>query len=126
MIIRKAVPADSKAIKSLIALYPQHLLQKFIPRISDFFVAEIDGQVVGCCALEVYSKRLAEVRSLSVKKSHQGQGAAKRLIKAVLKEARKRKVVEVLTITGAVSLFERQGFRTFNKEKIALFKVFKY
>ena len=79
--------------------------------------------MVGCCALEIYSTRLAEIRSLAVAKDHQGMGIATSLIKECLQEAKKKKVYEVLGITGAVSLFEKNGFRTFNKEKYALLKI---
>lgn len=123
VIVRPATDQDRQAIRRLVSLYPQQLLQTLTPKTLDFFVAEDRGEVVGCCALEVYSKRLAEVRSLAVEKKYQSQGIGKRLVIECLKKAKQLKIREVLTITNAVVLFERLGFRTFNKQKIALFKT---
>ena len=123
MDIRRAAEADLPAIKALIALYPDTLMQDHLPRTEEFFVAEEEDKMIGCCALEVYSQRLAEVRSLVVLPDHQGKGVATSLIEKCLDEARALGVHEVLTITGATSLFEKQGFGAFNKEKFALFKI---
>jgi len=122
---RKAGAKDFPRIKNLIKLYPQHLLQSPIPRSVDFFVAIADKRVVGCCALEVYSKRLAELRSLVVKEEFQGKGIATKLIKLCLARAKREKVQEVLTITSAVRLFGKSGFKTFRREKYALLKTIK-
>jgi len=123
MQIRKATLSDKEAVLALIRQYPEVLVQDHLPQIEEFFVAEEGGVVVGCCALEIYSKRLAEVRSLAVSKDHQGKGVGTALIETCLKEAKEKSVHEVLTITSAVLLFERQGFGTFKNEKYALIKV---
>ena len=80
------------------------------------------GRIVGCCAFVVYSKRLAEIRSLSVEKDFQGRGIASALIETCLKLAKKKRIYEVIAITGADGLFHRHGFAAFNKEKFALLK----
>ena len=123
MHVRKATEADFPAIEAIIRRFPDTLMQIHLPRPDEFFVAEEDGKIVGCCALEVYSQRLAEVRSLAVLPEHQGNGIASSLIQKCLDEARALKIYEVLTITGATSLFEKQGFGAFNNEKFALFKI---
>ena len=123
MNIRQAAVKDLPAIKQLIVRHPKQIIQNHIPKAKDFFVAEQDGAIVACCALEVYSRRLAEVRSLVVDEEFQRRGIASKLIKQCLKRAKALKIYEVLSITGAVSLFERQGFKTFNNEKYALLKM---
>lgn len=122
IIFRQAQPKDSQAIKQLISKYPKQLLQSPLPKALDFFVAEAEGKIIGCGALEIYSKKLAEVRSLVVLPEFQGQGIATKLIKLCLKRAKRRKIREVLTITGEPKLFERLGFRSFKKQKYALFR----
>jgi len=144
MRIRKATNRDGREIKRLIRLYPDKLLQTHLPKMAEFFVAVINdppcatakaksgtrspngsgerGKIVGCCAFVVYSKRLAEIRSLSVEKDFQGRGIASMLIETCLKLAKKKKIYEVLAITAADGLFQRYGFATFNKEKFALLK----
>lgn len=123
MTIRKAIEADIAAIKGIIAQFPDTLMQVHLPRPDEFFVAENDGKIIGCCALEVYSQRLSEVRSLAVLPDFQGKGIATSLVAACLEEASALGVYEVLTISGATGLFEKQGFATFKKEKYALIKV---
>ena len=121
--LRKAGKKDMPGILRLVRAHPEQLMQIHLPRPSEFFVAIEDGAIIGCCALEVYSKRLAEIRSLAVAPEARGRGLASELIKLCLAEAQKRKIYEVLTITGATELFEKQGFGTFHKEKYALLKV---
>jgi len=123
MTIRKAKTSDFPAIRELIHKFPEKLLQNHLPPLKSFFVTLNGGKVIACCALEIYSKRLAEIRSLAVAKEHQGNGIASALIACCLEEAKKKRVYEVLSITGALPLFEKSGFRTFNNEKYALLKV---
>jgi len=98
-------------------------LQDHLPEPEEFSVALIDDKIVGCCALEVYSKRLAEIRSLAVLLEFQGQGIATKLIETCVQEAKDKHIYEVLTITGSTSLFEKMGFGIFSNEKYALFKI---
>lgn len=123
VIYRPATKADWVNIQKLIKLYPKQLVQKFFPKVEEFFVVVVDGEVVGCCALEVYSKRLAEIRSLVVKEEYQRKGIGKKLISLCLKKAKKLKIFEVLSVTSAVGLFESAGFNTFNNEKFAMLKI---
>lgn len=126
IIIENAKKTDLKYIKKLIGLYPEKLLQTHLPKWNEFFVAKNEeGKIVGCCALEEYSKRLSEIRSLVVRPAFQHKGIAKKLIQSCLKRAKQKKIFELLTITGAVGLFKKYGFETFNKEKYALLKIIK-
>lgn len=122
--IRQAVKKDWPKILKLIRLYPKTIMQLQLPKVSEFFVAVADRKVIACCALEVYSRRIAEVRSLVVLPKFRGQGIAQKLIARCLDRAKKRKILEVLSITSAVKLFAKFGFRPFRKEKYALLKMF--
>ena len=123
MQIRQANAEDFPSIKELIEQYPEVLVQDHLPDAEEFFVAEEQGKLIGCCALEVYSERLAEVRSLAVAKEYQGKGIGTALIERCLEEAESKGVYEVLTITSALPLFGKHGFGTFKGEKYALIKV---
>lgn len=123
MQIRKATAEDFAAIRELIKQFPEKLLQEHLPEPGEFTIATEDARIVACCALEIYSKRLAEIRSLAVSTEFQGQGIATKLIEACVAEAKEKGIYEVLTITGSSSLFEKQGFGTFNNEKYALLKI---
>lgn len=123
MNIRKAGQKDLRAIKNLIAMYPKKLMQAPLPKIREFFVAVENKKIIGCCALEVYSRRMAEIRSVVVHPKFQRKGIGSSLIKKCLDTARIKKIYEVLSVTGSTKVFKRLGFRTFNNEKYAMLKV---
>lgn len=119
--IRAARPGEMHRIKQLISIYPDDLLQDEIPRIPSFFVAEHRGEIVACCALQVYSRRLAEVRSLAVHPDYKGQGIAGRLVDACRERGRERNVRQLLAVTSQPSFFEKRGFSVYPGWKTALF-----
>ncbi len=108
-------------IRSLIRLFPQQLVQENLPRVTSFFVAFSGDRLVGCCALQIYSKRLGEVRSLSVHPDFQDLGVASELVQRCIQRAKERGIREVFAVTSQTSLFGRMGFATFRREKTAMF-----
>lgn len=119
--VRPAQKRDMRAIQALIRLFPQQLVQSDLPRIQSFFVAIVSGKPVGCCALQIYSKRIAEVRSLAVHPDFQDRGIASKLVEACKRRATERGIKELFAVTGQTSFFERLGFATFRREKTAMF-----
>ena len=109
------------AIRGLIRLFPQQLAQQNLPRVTSFFVASSGGRLIGCCALQIYSKRLAEVRSLSVHPDFQDLGVASRLVERCIQRAEERRIRELFAVTSQTSFFGRLGFATFRHEKTAMF-----
>jgi amino-acid N-acetyltransferase len=119
--VRAATKADMPAIRALVRLFPNQLVQRDLPRVSSFFVAVIKNQVIGCCALQIYSKRIAEVRTLAVHPDFQEHGAATQLVERCRQRARSRGIKEIFAVTGQIHFFERLGFATFRREKTAMF-----
>jgi len=128
VIERAAAPADFEPLEAFIAPFVE--AKRILPRTSDelegllptSFVALADGQIVGFVALEIYSKKLAELRTLTVAEHWQGQGIGTRLVRAALELAHERRIFEVMTITSADEFFRRCGFDfTLPGEKKALF-----
>ncbi len=122
---RLATPADIDAIVALIAEHPDQLLARthddVAQLIDTMWVIEIDGDIAGCCCLEVYSAKIAEVRSLAVRDRYRGRGFGARLAEAAVAEARRRRIPQILVVTSAVGFFNRLNFRTCLNEKYALF-----
>jgi len=88
----------------------------------DGFVALVDGRIVGFAALEIYSTKLAEVRSLAVDLTYRRHGIGRALVEACLERARERHVFEVMAITSTEEFFQKCGFNfTLPGEKKALF-----
>ncbi|UCF32175.1 MAG: N-acetyltransferase [bacterium] len=86
--------------------------------IRDFFVAEIQGRVVGCSALHVNWEDLAEVRSLAVAAECQGSGIGKALVKACVDEAKDLGIARVYALTYRPGFFEGLGFDKIAKESL--------
>jgi len=115
-VIRKAALNDVNAIHDLIMAATQsgkilkrspEEIRKVLRR---FYVVEAEGRLIACGALEVYNKKLAEIRSLAVDSAHQKKGIASALLDACLKDAKKKGIYEVLAITDRENLFKRRGF----------------
>ncbi|MDZ4754929.1 MAG: argininosuccinate lyase [Phycisphaerae bacterium] len=79
--------------------------------ILDFGVALVDGQVVGCAALWIYTPQLAEVRSLGVDEAQQGRGVGQAIVDYFLDLAKDLHIPKVFVLTRAPKFFEKCGFR---------------
>ena len=128
ILIRTATADDIKPLTAFLTPFVE--AGKLLPRTFDelrdllptLYVAEQDGKVVGCAALEIYSWKLAEVRSLAVSPAMQGRGVGKRLVEACLDRARAANILEVMAITSSDGFFMSCGFDyTLPGEKRSLF-----
>lgn len=125
--IRKANSKDVKAVYSLLleGVSDGKVLKRSIKElrsvIKNFFIYEENGKIVGCCSLEIYSQKLAEVRSLVVSSKYRNEGIGSLLIQRCLDEAKRKGIYQVLSVTDKCDLFERLGFRTEISDKQAMF-----
>jgi len=123
MIVRPARAQDIPFIAHLIEPFVAEgtLLQRtyaeFDELLPNFFVAVAeasddlgDAQIVGCAALEIYSPKLAEIRSLAVSKAAQGRGVGKLLVQACVNRAVEHGILEVMAITASDAFFQSCGF----------------
>lgn len=92
-----------------------------LQKIENFFVFIEDGNVIGCVSLEVYSSKLAEIRSLVVDSAYQRKGIGSLLVETCLIEAKKHGIFEVLVITDKDQFFKGLGFRKSIEEKRPMF-----
>lgn len=86
------------------------------------FLAECDSQIVGFAALEIYSRKLSEIRSLAVAADLQRAGIGRELVRMCVARAHELDVLEVMAITSSEDFFKNCGFDfTLPGEKKALF-----
>ena len=128
VLTRQARKADVDAIFELIASFAARKMllsrtkEDIASRIKTFRVVEANGKVVGCAALEIYSKKLAEMRSLAVSDAHQGLGVGSALVKKIVEDAGKAGVLELMVVTSKDEFFCKHGFSfTLPSERKALF-----
>src|SRR5450432_2738277 len=110
-ILRKARTSDALAMQRLINGFADkgamlhRSLSELYENIRDFFVVEEEGAIVGCAALHVSWKDLAELKSLAVSEAGQGRGYGKRLIGACVAEAEEIGLTRVFALTYVPALF---------------------
>ncbi len=128
ILIRQANESDVEAITNFLDPFVaegkilRRALGELESLIPNYSIAQVGADIVGCVVLEVYSPKLAEIRSLAVSPDYQGQGIGKLLVTACLEQAKRVGVFEVMAITSQDSFFQSCGFDfTLPGEKKALF-----
>jgi RNA 3'-terminal phosphate cyclase (ATP) len=123
-LVRKARATDVPVMQTLIAHFAERgellprTLNELYQHLRDFFVCEVDGQIVGLCALSLYWEDLAEIRTLAVHEKHGGKGLGAALVTACLDEAAGLGVRRVFALTYRPGYFERFGFHTLDKREL--------
>lgn len=114
--IRSSQPHDQDLILELIEPFVEQRL--LIPRsaeeMSDLlglgFVAVAGDELVGFAAIEIYSRKLAEIQCLAVSSQAHGMGIGSELVAACLNIAKKHQVLEVMAISSSGNFLEKCGF----------------
>ncbi|MHC4842928.1 MAG: N-acetyltransferase [Planctomycetota bacterium] len=130
MKIRKARISDAKVIHSLITSYAEREIMLFrsladiYENIQTFIVAEVDGNVIGCCALDVIWEDLAEIKSLAVDQNHIKSGIGKKLVAVAAENALEIGLPRIFALTLNPAFFKGFGFTKVEKQKLPM-KVWK-
>jgi len=126
MNIRFAKISDVEAIHSLISSYAERdrMLFRSVADIYEnlqcFGVAEMDGRVVGCCALEIIWADLAEIKSLAVDEASKQKGIGRMLVAAAIEQAAALGVPRVFALTLEPEFFIKSGFEIVEKEALPM------
>ena len=88
--------------KNLVTLYEA---------VQEFWVAEVDGEVVGCGALHVLWSDLGEVRTVAVHPKVRGMGVGHAIVERLLVVARELRLSRIFVLTFETEFFGRHGFR---------------
>jgi len=115
--IKSATQDDLSAVTQFLQPFmnAQHLLQRTSMELQlllrhGFKVESTDDSLVGFCALEIYSKKLAEIQCLAVAESHQRKGIGRQLVDACVRRAKEENVLELLAISSSEPMFKACGF----------------
>lgn len=86
------------------------------------FQAIAGERIVGFCALEIYSKKLAEIQCLAVGSEFRRQGVGRELVRHCVERAQSEKVAELMAISSSDGMFKSCGFDySLPNQKRALF-----
>ena len=114
--VRRARTSDVPGIRALVDTFSgdRRLLAKAMVTlyedVQEFFVAVDGAEVVGCGALHVLWQDLAEVRTLAVAPTAQGQGVGSALLHRLIENARELGVHRLFCLTFETEFFGRHGF----------------
>jgi amino-acid N-acetyltransferase len=117
-IIRPAAIGDVPTIHHLLEIYAAkgnllpRTFSELYRHLRDFFVIEIDGKVVACGALEIFTEDLGEVRSLVVDEAHERRGLGRLLVDRITAEARTIGLKRLMALTYVPSFFHKLGFQS--------------
>ena len=115
---------DAAAICELINYYAERgrmlhrSLESTYESVRDFLVCRRNGHVVGCIALSVSWKDLAEIRSLAIDPDCRGQGLGRELLLGAIEDAGKLGLTKIFVLTYEVSFFAKFGFRQVEKDTL--------
>jgi amino-acid N-acetyltransferase len=124
--VRKAVMHDIPPILDLINGYAAKGIM--LPRtefelseaIRDFTVVHRDDELLGCGALHFYSPTIAEIRSLAVREHAKTHGVGRKLVEALVEEARVYELDAVFAFTYVAEFFQKVGFHVVERGVLPL------
>lgn len=116
LLVRRARTSDVPAIKALVDIYAgKILLEKNLvtlyESVQEFWVAEIDGELIGCGALHVMWADLGEVRTVAVHPKVRGRGVGHAIVERLLAVAADLHLRRIFVLTFEVEFFGRHGFK---------------
>lgn len=119
--IRRSRKSDRKAILALVKTTKIAPVTEF----DGFYVAEVDGRVVGCGRIDYIDDKHAVIRSLAVLEEYRKFGIGSMLTIARMQEARRRKLdwLAMCTMYYWFRYYKNRGFRTIKRKD--LFEPFK-
>ncbi|MBP5705845.1 MAG: N-acetyltransferase [Spirochaetales bacterium] len=122
IIIRRATVLDADRIHQLIKAHSDKGLMlaktpyKIFSNIQKFFVAESNGEILGCVALSVLWSDCAEITSLAVDADHFGQGIGRMMVSECIADAKRLKINKIFALTYQEAFFEKLGFLKSSKD----------
>ena len=126
--IRPAGLRDAERIRSLIHLLKDELVPRSmgntVENIDRFLVAEVDGEMAGCAAYQIWPeigdplKATVEIQSVAVRAPYRRRGIGRQLVQAVIDRVKSFNPAEVLVLTLTPEFFMTLGFREIEKTHI--------
>jgi amino-acid N-acetyltransferase len=120
--VRKATVNDVDRILGLVNGYADQGLMlpktpfKVYKNLQNYMIAEENGRIVGCAALVVLWRDLAEICSLAVDETCTGRGIGRELVSTCIKKAKGLKVPQLIVLTYQDRFFQKMGFHWVDRD----------
>jgi amino-acid N-acetyltransferase len=116
LVVRRARTSDVPAIKALVDVYAgKILLEKNLvtlyESVQEFWVAELDDELVGCGALHVLWADLGELRTIAAHPKVRGRGVGHAVVARLLDVARELRLERIFVLTFETEFFGSHGFK---------------
>ena len=119
--VKPATMADVDGIHQLLDYYARRAdllprpLNNISRQIQQFSVVRDNEAVIACASLEMFTRNLAEVRSLAVAENYHGDGMGKMLVTHLIDSARALGLQRLMALTYIPDFFRRLGFQVVEK-----------
>ena len=115
VVVRRARTSDVPEVKRLVDTYAGRILLEknlvtLFEAVQEFWVAELNGEVVGCGALHVLWSDLGEVRTVAVDPKVKGKGVGHAIVGRLLEAAQELQLERLFVLTFETEFFSRHGF----------------
>jgi amino-acid N-acetyltransferase len=115
LVVRRARTTDVRGMKSIIDGYVGRVLLAkqlvtLYEDVQEFWVAELDGSLVGCGALHVLWEDIAELRTIAVVPAATGRGIGHALVDTLVSVAKDLGLARLFVLTFETAFFAQHGF----------------
>src|SRR5262245_32937305 len=130
MTIRPALASDVDAMSRMIGYYAAQGVMlprskaSLLSALPHYFVADVDGSVVGCGGLQPYTSTVAEIYGLATDNGQSPRGTGSALVEALIAHARTENLSRVFALTLVPAFFQKLGFHEVPHQELPM-KVWK-
>lgn len=126
--LRSATLRDAERIHALVHLHKDELVPRpmgnIVENIDRFLIAELDGEMVGCTAYQIWPeigaplKATVEIQSVAVRLPFRRRGIGRLLVQGVIDRVSPFSPAEVMVLTLTPAFFASMGFHEIPKTHI--------
>jgi amino-acid N-acetyltransferase len=122
--LRRATVKDVTSIQQLVNSFADkgemlpRSLNDIYENLRDYFVLELNGDLIGTVACHVNWEDLAEIKSLAIAEAHSRKGYGTQLVQACVDDAVKLGIRKLFALSYKPEFFKKMGWREVEKSEL--------